>query len=316
MKKILTSLLAKKFIEEKIKEIREETKNKKVLLALSGGVDSSVVAALLIKALGKQLICVHVDSGLMRIDESNDVIRTFKNNFGANIKHIKASNIFLEKLKNVFNSEKKRKIIGKTFIDIFLKEAKNENINFLAQGTIYPDILESEKKIKAHHNVGGLPKNIKFKLIEPLKYLYKDEVRVIGKELGLPDNILKRQPFPGPGLGVRCLGKIDLKRLKILKQSDKILRDEFKKHGLNEKVWQFFTVISDIKRIGVKENKRFLGFVIIIRAINSIDAMTAQPYEIPYKLLNKIVLQITKLHLVSRVVYDLTPKPCGTIEWE
>lgn len=312
----ITQSTAKKFINEAIKNIKEEVKNKKVLLALSGGVDSSVVAVLLSKAIGKQLICIHVDSGLMRIDESREVVKTFKNNFGINIKFIQASKIFLEKLKGVSNSEKKRKIIGKTFINVFLKEAKKENIEFLAQGTIYPDILESEKNIKAHHNVGGLPKNIKFKLIEPLKYLYKNDVRIIGKELGIPNIILERQPFPGPGLGVRCLGKIDLCRLKILKKSDKILRDTFKKYGLEKSVWQFFTIISDVKRIGVINNKRFLGFVIIIRAVSSIDAMTAKSYEVPYKVLNEVVSHITKLHSVSRVVYDLTPKPCGTIEWE
>ncbi|MBP5301297.1 MAG: glutamine-hydrolyzing GMP synthase [Bacilli bacterium] len=317
MKKNLTLGEAKKFIALKIKEIKKEVGKKNVLLALSGGVDSMVVGKILEKAIGNQLMLVHINSGLLRIGDSEWIIKKInQSSLKTNFKYVDASKIFLKNLKNIQDSEKKRKIIGYTFIDILTKTAKKNGITFLAQGTIYPDILESKNNIKAHHNVGGLPKKMDFKLIEPLKTLYKDEVRVVGKALGLEDDFLNKQPFPGPGLAVRCLGKITLERLNILKKSDKILREEFDKCGLSKKVWQFFTIISDVKRMGINKNKRFSGFVIIIRAVRSVDAMTAQAYEIPFNVLNTVVERITKLKFVSRVVYDLTPKPCGTIEWE
>ena len=317
MKRINNKKLAESFINEQIKLIKKEVGNKKVLLALSGGVDSSVVAALLYKAINKNLICVHVDHGLLRLGESEEVIKVFKNKFHTNLIYSDSSKIFLNALKGVNDPEKKRKIIGKVFIDVFAKEAKKlKGISYLAQGTIYPDILES-KGVKAHHNVGGLPKELNFKLIEPLKLLYKDEVRQVGLALGLPSDMVYRQPFPGPGLGVRCLGAITLDRLNALKESDKILRDEFKKAGLDKKVWQYFTIVPEGKSTGVINGKRLYGYVCVIRAVNTIDALKASIEEIPYPILNKISKRIlTEVKNINRVVYDITPKPIGTIEWE
>ena len=317
MERITTISLANAFIEEQIKEIRETVGNKKVLLALSGGVDSSVVAALLIKAIGKQLICVHVNHGLMRKGESEQVIEIFKNGLDANLIYIDATDRFLDKLAGISDPETKRKIIGGEFIEVFNEEAKKlEDVDFLAQGTIYPDILES-KGVKAHHNVGGLPEDMKLELVEPVKLLYKDEVRVVGSALGLPDEMVYRQPFPGPGLGVRCLGAITRDRLTALREADAILREEFDKCGLAKTVWQYFIAVPDMKSVGVRDDKRYEGWPAIIRAVNTTDAMTATIEEIPYDVLHKITNRITsEVEGINRVLLDLTPKPIGTIEWE
>ncbi|MGN0453524.1 MAG: glutamine-hydrolyzing GMP synthase [Ruminococcus sp.] len=317
MERITTKALAEKFIEEQVAEVRATVGDKKVLLALSGGVDSSVVAALLIKAIGKQLVCVHVNHGLMRKGESEQVIEVFKNQLDANLIYIDATDRFLDKLAGVVEPERKRKIIGGEFIEVFNEEAlKLEGISFLAQGTIYPDILESDG-VKAHHNVGGLPEDMKLELVEPVKLLFKDEVRVVGSALGLPDEMVYRQPFPGPGLGVRCLGAITRDRLHALREADAILREEFDNAGLAGKVWQYFIAVPDIKSVGVKDSKRYEGWPAIIRAVNTTDAMTATIEEIPYELLHKITDRIThEVDGINRVLYDLTPKPIGTIEWE
>ena len=324
MERITNSELANAFIEEQVAEIRRQVGGKKVLLALSGGVDSSVVAALLIKAIGKQLVCVHVNHGLMRKGESEAVIDIFGKTLDANLIYIDATDRFLDLLAGVSDPESKRKIIGKEFIEVFADEARKlEGIEFLAQGTIYPDILESikaaegKKAVKSHHNVGGLPSDLKFELVEPLKLLFKDEVRVVGETLGLPHAMVYRQPFPGPGLGVRCLGAITRDRLNALREADAILREEFANCGLAEKVWQYFVIVPDVKSVGVKDESRYEGWPAIIRAVNTKDAMTASIEEIPYAVLNKITARITsEVEGVNRVLYDLTPKPTGTIEWE
>ena len=315
LKRITTKAQADKFINEQVKQIQSQVKDDKVLLALSGGVDSSVVAALLIKAVGKNLICVHVNHGLLRKGEPEQVIQVFKKNMGANLIYKDASSLFLKQLKGIDNPEQKRKIIGKVFIDVFAKEAKKlKGVKYLAQGTIYPDILES-KGVKAHHNVGGLPKDLKFELVEPIKYLYKDEVRVVGKALGLPDNMVNRQPFPGPGLGVRCVGAITKDRLNALKEADAIVREEIEK--LKVKPWQYFCVIPDMKSTGVKDGKRYMGWAAIIRAVNTKDAVTAKSYELPYKTLYKIRDRIIKeVPGINRVLWDYSDKPVSTIEWE
>lgn len=317
MARIENAALADKFIEEQIAEIKAQVGDKKVLLALSGGVDSSVVAALLIKAIGQNLVCVHVNHGLLRKGEPEQVVEVFRNQMNANLVYVDAVDRFLDKLAGVAEPEKKRKIIGAEFIRVFEEEArKQDGIEFLAQGTIYPDILESGP-VKAHHNVGGLPEDLKFELVEPLKFLYKDEVRVVGKQLGLPDNMVYRQPFPGPGLGVRCLGAITRDRLEAVRESDAILREEFAKNGLEGKVWQYFTVVPDFKSVGVKEGRRTFEYPVILRAVNTKDAMTATVEDVPFALLQHITDRITKeVKGVNRVLYDLTPKPCGTIEWE
>ena len=317
MERITTKALADKFIDEKITEIRDQVGDKKVLLALSGGVDSSVVAALLIKAVGKQLVCVHVNHGLMRKGESEQVIEVFKNQMQANLVYVYATDRFLDLLAGVKEPEKKRKIIGGEFIKVFDEESRKlEDISFLAQGTIYPDILESDG-VKAHHNVGGLPEDMKFELVEPVKFLFKDEVRVVGAALGLPDNMVYRQPFPGPGLGVRCLGAITRERLHALREADAILREEFDKCGLAGKVWQYFISVPDFKSVGVKDDKRYEGWPAIIRAVNTTDAMSATIEEIPYSVLHSITDRIThEVDGINRVLYDLTPKPIATIEWE
>lgn len=317
MERITTESLAKAFIDEQTAVLRAEIGDKKVLLALSGGVDSSVVAALLIKAVGKQLVCVHVNHGLLRKGEPEQVIEVFRNQMDANLIYVDAVDRFLDKLEGEADPEKKRKIIGAEFIRVFEEEAKKqEGIAFLAQGTIYPDIIESHG-VKAHHNVGGLPENMRFELIEPLKLLYKDEVRVVGKALGLPDNMVYRQPFPGPGLGVRCLGAITRDRLEAVRESDAVLREEFAKNGLAGKVWQYFTAIPDMKTVGVRDGKRVEEWFVIIRAVNTVDAMSATVEEIPYPVLNRIAKRIVnEVPGVCRVVYDLTTKPTGTIEWE
>ena len=317
MARITTKELADKFIAEQIELVRNQVGDKKVLLALSGGVDSSVVAALLIKAIGKQLICVHVNHGLMRKGESEQVIEVFRNQLDANLIYIDATDRFLDKLAGVAEPEKKRKIIGGEFIVVFDEEARKlTDVDFLAQGTIYPDILESDG-VKAHHNVGGLPKDMKFELVEPVKLLYKDEVRVVGKALGLPAEMVDRQPFPGPGLGVRCLGAITRDRLNALREADAILRDEFDKCGLAKTVWQYFIAVPDMKSVGVKDDKRYEGWPAIIRAVNTTDAMTATIEEIPYDVLRKITNRITsEVDGINRVLLDLTPKPIGTIEFE
>ncbi len=317
MKRITTPELAKAFIDEQIAEVRAQVGDKKVLLALSGGVDSSVVAALLIKAVGKQLVCVHVNHGLMRKGESEQVIEVFKNGLDANLIYIDATDRFLDLLKGVSDPETKRKIIGGEFIKVFDEEAtKLDDISFLAQGTIYPDILESDG-VKAHHNVGGLPEDMAMELVEPVKLLYKDEVRVVGKALGLPEEMVDRQPFPGPGLGVRCLGAITRDRLHALREADAILREEFDKCGLAKKVWQYFIAVPDFTSVGVKNDKRYEGWPAIIRAVNTTDAMSATIEEIPYEVLHKITDRITtEVDGINRVLLDLTPKPIGTIEWE
>ena len=317
MERITTKQLADKFIEEQIAQVRAQVGDKKVLLALSGGVDSSVVAALLIKAIGKQLVCVHVNHGLMRKGESEQVIEVFKNGLDANLIYIDATDRFLDKLSGVSDPEKKRKIIGAEFIEVFNEEAKKlDHVDFLAQGTIYPDILESDG-VKAHHNVGGLPEDMKLELVEPVKLLYKDEVRVVGKALGLPDEMVDRQPFPGPGLGVTCHGAITRDRLFALREADAILREEFDICGLNKTVWQYFIAIPDFTSVGVKNDKRYEGWPAIIRAVNTTDAMSATIEEIPYDILHKITDRIThEVDGINRVLLDLTPKPIGTIEWE
>lgn len=324
MERITTKALADSFIEEQVKAIREQVGDKKVLLALSGGVDSSVVAAILIKAIGKQLVCVHVNHGLMRKGESENVIEVFRNGLDANLIYVDATDRFLGLLENVSDPESKRKIIGAEFINVFDEEAaKLDGISFLAQGTIYPDILESikqadgKKAVKSHHNVGGLPEKMDMELVEPIKLLFKDEVRVVGEALGLPHQMVYRQPFPGPGLGVRCLGAITRDRLHALREADAILREEFDKNGLAGKVWQYFVVVPDMKSVGVKDDSRYEGWPAIIRAINTKDAMTASIEEIPYEILHKITNRITnEVEGINRVLYDITPKPTGTIEWE
>ncbi len=317
MERITTIELANKFIEEQIAEVRAQVGDKKVLLALSGGVDSSVVAALLIKAIGKQLVCVHVNHGLMRKGESEQVIEVFGKELDANLIYIDATDRFLDLLAGVSDPEKKRKIIGGEFIKVFDEEAaKLDGISFLAQGTIYPDILESDG-VKAHHNVGGLPEDMEMELVEPVKLLYKDEVRVVGEALGLPHGMVYRQPFPGPGLGVRCLGAITRDRLHALREADAILREEFDKNGLAGKVWQYFIAIPDMTAVGVIDGKRLDGWCAIIRAVNTTDAMTATIEEIPYALLHHITARITsEVKGISRVLMDITPKPVGTIEFE
>ena len=317
MERITTPALANAFIFRQIEEIRAQVGSRKVLLALSGGVDSSVVAALLIKAIGKQLVCVHVNHGLLRKGEPEQVVKVFRDEMDANLIYVDAVDRFLDKLAGVSDPETKRKIIGKEFIEVFNDEAKKlEGIDFLAQGTIYPDILESHG-VKAHHNVGGLPEGMTFELVEPVKLLFKDEVRVVGEALGLPHSMVYRQPFPGPGLGVRCLGAITRDRLEALREADAILREEFDKNGLAGKVWQYFIAVPDMKSVGVKDGKRYEGWPAIIRAVNTTDAMTATIEEIPYPLLHHITARIThEVDGINRVVLDLTPKPTGTIEWE
>ena len=326
MARISTPELAEAFIAEQIAEVRAQVGDKKVLLALSGGVDSSVVAALLLKAIGKQLVCVHVNHGLMRKNESEAVIELFRNQLDANLIYIDATDRFLDLLAGVADPERKRKIIGEEFINVFADEARKlDGVSFLAQGTIYPDILESvkqgegKKAVKSHHNVGGLPADLaeKFELVEPLKLLFKDEVRVVGRTLGLPTEMVDRQPFPGPGLGVRCLGAITRDRLHALREADAILREEFALSGLSKTVWQYFIAIPDIKSVGVKDESRYEGWPAIIRAVNTKDAMTATIEEIPYAVLHKVTNRIiTEVECINRVLYDLTPKPTGTIEWE
>ena len=317
MERITTPALAEAFIQEQIAQIRAQVGDKKVLLALSGGVDSSVVAALLIKASGQQLVCVHVNHGLLRKGEPEQVIKVFREEMGANLIYVDAVDRFLDKLAGVSDPETKRKIIGAEFIEVFNDEARKlDGISFLAQGTIYPDILESDG-VKAHHNVGGLPEDMNFDLVEPVKLLFKDEVRVVGEALGLPHGMVYRQPFPGPGLGVRCLGAITRDRLEAVRESDAILREEFAKNGLEGKVWQYFTAIPDMKSVGVREGKRVDEWCAIIRAVNTKDAMTATVENVPFELLQHITNRIvTEVKGVNRCLFDLTPKPCGTIEWE
>ena len=317
MARITTRELAEQFINEQIKEVREQVGDKKVLLALSGGVDSSVVAALLIKAIGKQLVCVHVNHGLMRKGESEQVVEIFRNQLDANLVYVDATDRFLDKVKGETDPEEKRKIIGGEFIRVFEEEARKfDDIDFLAQGTIYPDIIESDG-VKAHHNVGGLPEDLQFELVEPVRLLYKDEVRVVGKALGLPENMVDRQPFPGPGLGVRCLGEITRDRLEAIRESDAILREEFDKAGLTKSVWQFFTVVPDFRSTGVRDGKRVFDWPVIIRAVNTVDAMTATVPEIDWNILKKITDRIlAEVPGVCRVLYDLSPKGPATIEWE
>ena len=317
MERINTPELAKQFIDEQVNAIRAQVGNKKVLLALSGGVDSSVVAALLIKAIGKQLVCVHVNHGLMRKGESEQVVEVFRNQLDANLVYVDATDRFLSKLEGVSDPEQKRKVIGSEFIRVFEEEArKQEGIEFLAQGTIYPDIIES-KGVKAHHNVGGLPEDLRFELVEPVRLLYKDEVRVVGLELGLPAGMVYRQPFPGPGLGVRCLGAITRDRLAALRESDAILREEFDRAGLTQSIWQFFTVVPDFRSTGVKDGVRRFDWPVIIRAVNTVDAMSATVPEIDWAVLKHITARILEeVPGVCRVLYDLSPKPVATIEWE
>ena len=317
MERITTPELARAFIDEQLDALRAQIGDKKVLLALSGGVDSSVVAALLIKAVGKQLTCVHVNHGLLRKGEPEQVIRVFRDEMDANLVYVDAVDRFLDKLAGVSEPEQKRKIIGAEFIRVFEEEARKlDGIEFLAQGTIYPDILESGP-VKAHHNVGGLPEDLQFELVEPLKFLYKDEVRVVGHELGLPDNMVYRQPFPGPGLGVRCVGAITRDRLEAVRESDAILREEFAKNGLEGKVWQYFTIVPDFKSTGIKDGLRTYDWPVVIRAVNTRDAVTATVEDVPFALLQHITGRITsEVKGVNRVLFDLTPKPSGTIEWE
>ena len=317
MERIETPALAQKFIDEQIAALRAQIGDRKVLLALSGGVDSSVVAALLIKAVGKQLVCVHVNHGLLRKGEPEQVIKVFRDEMDANLIYVDAVDRFLDKLAGVADPERKRKIIGAEFIRVFEEEARKlDGIAFLAQGTIYPDIIESGP-VKSHHNVGGLPDDLQFELVEPVKLLFKDEVRVVGKALGLPDNMVYRQPFPGPGLGVRCVGAITRERLEAVRESDAILREEFAKNGLEGKVWQYFTIVPDFKSTGVRDGKRSWDWPVIIRAVNTRDAMTATVEPVPFDLLEHITKRITaEVPGVNRVLYDLTPKPTGTIEWE
>ena len=318
MERITTARLAQAFIDEQVKAVQEQVGDKKVLLALSGGVDSSVVAALLIRAIGQQLVCVHVNHGLLRKGEPEQVIRVFRDQMNANLVYVDAADRFLGLLEGVTDPETKRKIIGGEFIKVFAEEAaKQEGIRFLAQGTIYPDILESEQGIKAHHNVGGLPEELNFELVEPVKFLYKDEVRVVGSALGLPDNMVYRQPFPGPGLGVRCPGAITRDRLEAVRESDAILREEFEKNGLQGKVWQYFTVVPDFKSTGIRDGERCFEWPVIVRAVNTRDAISASIEEIPYELLIHITDRIVhEVKGVNRVLYDLTPKPVATIEYE
>ena len=317
MERITNEALANAFIEQQVNELRTQIGDKKVLLALSGGVDSSVVAALLIKAVGQQLVCVHVNHGLLRKGEPEQVVSVFRDQMNANLVYVDAVDRFLDKLAGVAEPENKRKIIGAEFIRVFEEEARKlDGIEFLAQGTIYPDILESDG-VKAHHNVGVLPEDMKFELVEPIKLLFKDEVRVVGKALGLPDNMVYRQPFPGPGLGVRCLGAITRDRLEAVRESDAILREEFAKNGLEGKVWQYFTAVPDFKSVGVKDGKRTFAYPVIIRAVNTKDAMTATVENVPFELLEHITDRIThEVENVNRVLFDLTPKPSATIEWE
>ena len=317
MARITTPALAQAFIDEQLAALRAQIGDKKVLLALSGGVDSSVVAALLIKAVGKQLTCVHVNHGLLRKGEPEQVIEVFRNQMDANLIYVDAVDRFLDKLAGVSDPETKRKIIGAEFIRVFEEEARKlEGIEFLAQGTIYPDILESGP-VKAHHNVGGLPEDLQFELVEPVKFLYKDEVRVVGKQLGLPDGMVYRQPFPGPGLGVRCVGAITRDRLEAVRESDAILREEFAKNGLAGKVWQYFTVVPDFKSTGIKDGLRTYDWPVVIRAVNTVDAVTAEVAELSFPLLQHITARITsEVKGVNRVLWDVTPKPSGTIEWE
>ena len=317
MERITTPALAEAFIAEQVEAVKKQVGDKKVLLALSGGVDSSVVAALLIKAIGDQLVCVHVNHGLLRKGEPEQVVEVFRNQMKANLIYVDAVDRFLDKLAGVADPETKRKIIGAEFIRVFEEEARKlSGIEFLAQGTIYPDILESDG-VKAHHNVGGLPEDLQFELVEPVKLLFKDEVRVVGKALGLPDSMVYRQPFPGPGLGVRCLGAITRGRLEAVRESDAILREEFAKNGLEGKVWQYFTAVPDFKSVGVKDGARTFAYPVIIRAVNTVDAMTATVEDVPFALLQHITDRIThEVEGVNRVLFDLTPKPVGTIEWE
>ena len=317
MERITTPALAEAFIQEQVAALQKQIGDKKVLLALSGGVDSSVVAALLIKAVGKQLTCVHVNHGLLRKGEPEQVVEVFRHQMDANLIYVDAVDRFLDKLAGVADPETKRKIIGAEFIRVFEEEARKlSGIEFLAQGTIYPDILESGP-VKAHHNVGGLPEDLQFALVEPLKFLFKDEVRVVGKALGLPDSMVYRQPFPGPGLGVRCLGAITRDRLEAVRESDAILREEFAKNGLEGKVWQYFTVVPDFKSTGIRDNARTFDWPVIIRAVNTVDAMTATVEDVPFSLLQHLTARITaEVKGVNRVLFDLTPKTSGTIEWE
>ncbi len=318
MVRISTPELADAFIEEQVKELRDRIGEKKVLLALSGGVDSSVVAAILIRAIGQQLVCVHVNHGLLRKGEPEQVIEVFRNQMKANLIYVDATDRFLDKLAGVTDPETKRKIIGGEFIEVFAEEARKlDGIEFLAQGTIWPDILESEKGIKAHHNAGGLPEDMNFELVEPVKILFKDEVRVVGERLGLPSGMVYRQPFPGPGLGVRCPGAITRDRLEAVREADAILREEFSNHGLEGKVWQYFTVVPDFRSTGIRDGERVFEWPVIIRAVNTKDAMTAEVEEIPFELMKHLVKRITsEVKGVNRVLYDFTPKPTGTIEYE